>query len=110
MRVIDYDPLTGVTETFQYDEATDTVHHGFHQTEEALEHIVKLNKHEREHKKRLGDNYYDHYARIPVTVQYEWLHKFGLDWGNRDHQKDCLKLLERPEYNVWKCTDRKLFG
>lgn len=104
--VIDFDPITGVTETFRYDHATDTTYHGFHQTADALEHLVKLNKHEREHKARLGDDYLDHYARIPITVQYEWLFKYGVDFGNPDHKEKWMKMLEWPEYKVWKTTDR----
>ena len=106
MRLVDYDPLTGLTTSFNYDHATDQYKIGYHMDYDDLERIADANKLERAERKKIGENYFDLYARIPTTVIYEWLTKYGVDYNNKDHQEKWMAMLEWPEYKMWKCTDR----
>jgi hypothetical protein len=105
--VIDYDPFTGQKMTFRYDHANDQFTLGYHMDYDDLERIADRNRLERDNPTKLADNYIDHYARIPTTVIYEWLFKYGVDYNKKEDQDKWMAMLEWPEYKMWKCTNRK---
>jgi hypothetical protein len=45
-----------------------------------------------------GDPELQHVARIPDIVQYEWLHKLGVNTLDQNHQKEVNRLLSSREY------------
>lgn len=104
MIVLDHDPFTGITTTFDYDEAADQTLIGYHQD---VTNILEANKRDllnvEQHKRHAKDEW-SHYARIPTIVQYEWLTKYGVNFNDPDHKKAWLKLLDSPDYKYCKTT------
>jgi hypothetical protein len=47
-----------------------------------------------------------HYASIPNTVIYEWLHKHGVDFFDKNDDKKMFQLLNSPEYAYLKTTHK----
>lgn len=43
-----------------------------------------------------------HAASIPVTVIYEWIHKYGVNAYNPDHVDGVKKLLNSSDYRYLK--------
>lgn len=37
-------------------------------------------------------------ASIPPAVQYEWMHKYGIQFWNPDHKEGVRRLLNSDEY------------
>jgi hypothetical protein len=101
-RFFDHCPMTGVTEWY---EETDT---GFNlHYEQDCEPIVEANK----AKQSSGRAYYAKdnemwkVASIPITVQYQWLTKHGVDVMNRDHWHGVKRLLNDPEWRYLKTAE-----
>lgn len=44
-------------------------------------------------------------ASIPAIVMYEWLHKYGVNAWNPEHQPAVVKLLNSSDYRYLKCRD-----
>lgn len=106
-RILDFNPLTGMTVTFQYDEANEQLIIGHKQDaspviEDNKWALLDLEKHKREAK-----NDWAHYAKIPEIVQMEWKVKYGVDFLDPNHWPRVLKLLEDPEYKYLKRTTYK---
>jgi hypothetical protein len=51
------------------------------------------------------DNELHKVASIPVTVQYEWLTKHGVDFWNDDHWPGIVRLLNSPDYRYLKTAE-----
>jgi hypothetical protein len=97
-RLLDYDPLSGLTTWHDYDEATDTtyLHH-----EQDVQPILDDNKEADNHgTHRKGDMW--HVASIPVSVQLKWFVEKGVDVLNPDHKQAVAKLLDDPEWKYLK--------
>lgn len=80
-----YDPLHGMTEWFDYDDATDTVSITFEQdVTAAIDRATRIrNEGLLEHQIK-ADNYFCHYCDIPLGVILEMRQK-GIDVYNDDH-------------------------
>ncbi len=103
-RLIDYDPFTGITTTFEYIDAEDkTVLKYSQDCEPILEANVvalgDLGAH-----KRAAKNEWAHYARIPLTLIEQWKREKGVDFYNKDHGKAVMKLINDSEYSKVKVT------
>lgn len=101
-RVLDHDPLTGVTEYF---EATDD---GFSiRTVQDVTAIIEANKARqnlgRDAWRSQGDWRLE--ASIPIGVQYDWLTRYGVDVLNPDHMHGVRRLLNDPEWRYLKCAN-----
>jgi len=101
-RLLDFDPLTGISEYF---EATDTgfvVH-----THQDVEPWIEANKQRqnlgRDAWRKQGDWRLE--ATIPIGIQYKWLTQYGIDVWNSDHRKAVVKKLNDPEWRYLKCAE-----
>ena len=100
--ILDYDPLTGMSTTFNYNHTDDTFSVGCKQECSGIVEAAKEKLATADHRKQMKDDLI-HYAYVPVAVQYEWLSKYGVDFGNRDHNKAWMRLLN-TEYKHLKTT------
>lgn len=105
-RVLDYDPLTGMTTNFEYHPETDTtvIHR-----EQDVSVILEANKQIQNNEQISRDgikNGWWHYAQIPMIVIEKFLNEHGVDIFNKDHQKAVFRLLNQPEYRYLKTTTK----
>ena len=107
-RLLDYNPLTGVSVTFEFDHANNNIVIGHSQdTEKVLESnkwaLLDLDK----HKKQAKEGRMAHYAKIPELVIMEWKFKYGVDFYDPNHWPKVMELLNDPEYKYLKRTSYK---
>lgn len=102
-RLLSFDPNTGLRIDFEDDGAD-----GFHlHYSQDTEPILEMNK----AKQSMGREYYARdkdmwkVASIPIGVQYEWLHKFGIDIYDEDHWPKVKQLLNSNEYRYLKTAE-----
>lgn len=103
-RILEYDPWSGITTTFDYDSSTDTT---ILYREQDVSAILDLNKalaNETEHTRRGIKSGWWHYATIPNIVIEKWLREFGVNAYDKDHEKAVYRLLNQPEYRYLKTT------
>lgn len=104
VRELDYDPVSGMRVTWQYNDADDSVTLGHHQDTTAIVEsnkaaLLDLDEHKRGSKKGWA-----HYAKVPEIVILEWKALYGLDFFNPNHYKKCMALLNGPDYKYLKRT------
>lgn len=105
-RVIDHDPLTGITTWFDYDPATDMTFVG---REQDVEAILERNKILQNHERYTRDGFKNewwHYATIPNVLIEKWKVEEGIDVFNKDHSKRVYQKLNAPEYRYLKTTTK----
>ena len=105
-RILEYDPLTGITTKFDYFPETDTA---VIEREQDVEVILDANKaiqnDESISKKGIKDGWW-HYGQIPMIVIEKWMTELGVDVFNKDHMKKVFWLLNQPEYRYLKTTTK----
>lgn len=102
-RLLDYDPFTGVTHYFHYDEQTGDW--GI-ESQQDCSQIIEANKilqNEDSYSQKGIKNEWWHVASIPVVVQEKWLRE-GIDIFNKDHWHQVKRKLNDPEYRYLKAT------
>ncbi len=104
VRELDYNPLSGMRVTWQYNDADDSVTIGHHQDVESIIEDNKLALLDLETHKKQSKAGWAAYAKIPEIVILEWKAKYGLDFMNPNHFKRCMALLNDPEYKYLKRT------
>lgn len=103
-RILDYDPITGITDIFEYDSLTDTTILSRHQDVEPILEANKTLRNDADYSKKGIKNEMWHYATIPNVVQ-EALLKKGINMDNKDHAKKFFKVLE-SEFPYLKTTTK----
>lgn len=103
-RIVDVDPFSGETVTFRYDHKDDSFVIGHHQDctpiiEDNKRAMLNVDKHKAQSKYEWA-----HYAKIPNIIILKWRLENGVDFFNRDHWKDVMKLLNSREYAYLKRT------
>ena len=103
-RVVDVDPLTGLTTVFDWDETENRFRLGYKQDcsnviDSNKEALLDTSRHRQEAKEEWA-----HYAKVPTIVQYEWLYKHGVDFAKKDHWPGVMRLLNSPDYKYLKRT------
>jgi hypothetical protein len=111
-RVLDHDPLTGVTEIFHYDEMSGDV---TIETKQDVEPMVAQNKelqNDDSYSKNGIKNEMWHFASIPIIVQLQWLNKYGPenDPMRKGNEKLLFRLLNDPEWRYLKTTNKIHLG
>jgi hypothetical protein len=87
---------------FHFDESTGNL---------AIEHIADIqplidsNKRLQQEDHHIKDDFRLS-ARLPETIYYEWMNKYGIDLFNPDHASGVRRLLNSPEYKYLKTTGR----
>lgn len=101
-RLIDWDAASRIATWHSYDEVTDTA------TIATVQDVEPFLKKNRELAK--SDDYmkagikrdHMHAATIPISVQYHWLTKYGVDTFNKDHMPKVVQLLNSAEWKYLK--------
>lgn len=101
MRLLDFDPATGLETYHEYDAATDTTLLHYRQD---VEPILEANK-ARANAATGPMGEMVHVASIPVSVQLKWYVEKGVDVLNPDHKKAVAKLLDDPDWRYLKCRE-----
>lgn len=105
MRILDHDPITGMSVSFEYNHDNDTVTIGHHQDASAILEANKLVQLDTElHQRQNKRETWARYARIPNIVIMEWLHKYGVDFNDKNHWPAVVKLINDPDYRHVKTT------
>ena len=102
-RLLDYNPLTGMSISFEYN-ADDSITIGHHQDTTPVIEANKAALLDLDEHKRASKAEWAHYAKIPEIVILEWRAKYGVDFHNPNHFKKCMALLNDPEYKYLKRT------
>lgn len=105
-RILDYDPDTGVTDFFEYDEQTDTTTISRHQDVTSILEDNKLLQNNEDYTKHGIKNEMWHYATIPLVLIEKWLNEDGIDVFNKNHERKVFQKLNSPEYRFLKTTLR----
>ena len=103
-RLLDYDPITGVSCFWNCDGESVVLTH-----EQEVSHILDANKRaaaDQDKTKRGIKQDWWKYATVPAVVEIEWLQKHGVSLGNPEHKARVFKLLNSPEYRYLKTTDK----
>jgi len=107
-RLFDYDPLTGVTQYFHYDELTGNW--GIESVQD-VEPFLELNKalqNDPEYSRQGIKQSWWHVARIPILVQEKWLREEGIDIYNKDHWPKVKQKLNDPEWRYLRTATGKI--
>jgi hypothetical protein len=103
-RILDHNPLSGMTVTFQYNDATDQIVIGHHQDASPVIEDNKWALQDLDSHKKAAKNDWAHYAKIPEIVILEWKALYGVDFMDPNHWTKCMSLLNSPEYKHLKRT------
>ncbi len=103
-RLLDYDPLTRITTTFDYIAAEDKTVLKYSQDCEPILEANVLALGDLDAHKRAAKNEWAHYARVPLIVIEKWKREKGVDFYNPDHAKAVMKLINDSEYSKVKVT------
>ena len=102
-RFLDYDPITGVSRIFHWDEDNKQFHI---ETKQDVSSIIETNKELYKNDSYRQDgikNEMLHKATIPESVQVKWLQE-GINLYNKDHWKKVKQKLNSSEYRYLKVT------
>ncbi len=106
-RILDYDPLTGLTQLFHYDHANDAVTIEYRQDVTPILEQNKAAYLDTDTHKRQAKEEWAHYAKIPDVVQMEWAVKYGVHFWDKNHEQAWWKLLNSPDYAYLRRTTYK---
>ena len=105
-RVLEYDPWSGITTWFDYDESSDTT---LIYREQDVSAILEMNKalaRDEEFTRKGIKNDYWLYAQIPNMIIEKWMNEYGVNVYDKGHQKKVYQLLNQPEYQYLKTTSK----
>ena len=102
-RIVDYDPHTRITTTFDYTPDGMVILGSEADITPVLEQNKALQNHDDYSKQGIKDSWW-HYATIPMIVIEKWKNELGVDVFNKDHAKRVKKLLNDPQYRYLKTT------
>jgi hypothetical protein len=105
-RVLDYDPFSGITTTFDYNHETNETTIGREQDCSLILEANKVLQNSDDLTKQGIKNSWWHYAQIPNIVIEKWITDHGVNLYNKDHQKAVFRLLNQPEYRYLKTTTK----
>jgi hypothetical protein len=103
-RIVDYDPFTGMTTTFDYDFSSNTTYVGREQDFSLLLDANKALQNDESYSKQGIKSEWWHMAKIPNIVIEKWKNEKGIDVLNKDHWPAVKRLLNDPEYRWLKTT------
>lgn len=103
-RIIDYDPLTGVSTWFEYHPETDmTVVATMQDAATLLDQNKALANDTDRTSKGIQKGWWQ-YASIPNIVIEKWRNEHGIDLFKKEHWNAVFKKLNDPEYRYLKTT------
>ena len=105
-QILDYDPVSGMTTTFEYDSVNDTTIIGREQDVSPLLEINKLKWNSNDHTKSGIKRGWWEYADIPNIVIEKWLNEDGINIYDKNHKGAVYRKLNDPEYRYLKTTSK----
>ncbi len=106
-RVLDYNPTTGETVYFDYNEVNDTPQVILTHAQDVQPILdmcaIARNDEDKTARGIKQDNW--KYAIIPAIIQVEMLQKYGVDFSNPAHQKEVFHLINTV-YSKFKTTHK----
>lgn len=103
-RVLDYDPITGVTTYFDYTSDDKMVLTYSQDVAPAVEY-AKTRANDADYTKKGIKNDMWHYARVSVVDQYRMLYEDGVKFWDPNDRKKVFQLLN-TKYRHCKTTDK----
>lgn len=103
-RVLEHDPLTGITTHFDYYPESDTTVIERTQDVESILTANKILQNDDDLTKKGIRKSWWHYAQIPNIIIEKWISEHGVNIYNKDHEKAVYKLLNDPQYRYLKTT------
>lgn len=105
-RIVDYDPFTGITTTFDYDATSDMTYVGTSADITAyVEYGKELQKHEQYSRDGIKKGWW-HYCIFPPIIIEKWLREDGINVFDMNHQKKVYQKINSPEYRYLKTTTK----
>ncbi len=107
-RILDHDPLSGITEYFDYDHTSDTM---TIQTVQDVTPIIEFNKalqKDTSYWSKGVKKEFVHAARIPNNIINKWLIEDGIDVFNPQHKERVRRKLNDPDYRYLRTSNNKL--
>lgn len=105
-RIVDYDPYTRMTTTFDYDHVSDTTIIGREQNVEGIIEVNKALANNEDYTKGGIKESWFHCATIPNVVAEIWLNRYGVNVFDKNHTKAVKRLLNDPEWRYLKTTTK----
>jgi len=106
-RVVDYDPFTKITTTFDYTPDGMVILGEYADVEPLLDFNKKLANDDEYTKRGIKDCWW-HCASFPAIIIAKWKYEHGVDVYNKHHIEAVRKLLRRPEYRYLKTTTKMI--
>ncbi len=106
-RLLEYDPISRTWETFDYAHDTGNVTIGYWQDIEPIIEANKARKLNIDKNKCQDKRDLLHYARVPIVAQYDMLFRHGVRFGDPNHRKKVMQLLNSPEYEYCRISHWK---
>lgn len=100
-RLLDFDPLTGIRTTFDYDSASDTTYIAYDDPFDYTGKVLDWNKQRKvniEKNTLQGKRELVHYARVPPMAQLDMYTRHGVKFWDKNHRKKVMSLLNTNEY------------
>ena len=107
-RVVDYDPFTRITTTFDYTPDGMVILGHEHADVAPLLDFNKALQNDDDYTKRGIKDSWWHCASIPPIIIEKWKNELGVDVFNKHHMKAVKKLLNQPEYRYLKTTTKMI--
>jgi hypothetical protein len=105
-RLLDYDPLTGISTWFQYQDSTEEMAITTEQDLSPILDGITARRNDTDYSRDGIKNDWWHYARLPLTVIMEMKSKHGVDlMASKVDWKSALKIINR-EYPLLKTTEK----
>ena len=106
-RLLDYDPFTGITTYFHFDESTkQTILEQVQDVTPALDANKKLQNDASYSKDGIKSGWW-HYAYIPPIVIEKWIAEKGVNVFKKEDEAAVYALLNHPDYAYLKTTTGK---
>lgn len=104
-RRVDYNPMTGITTSVDYNSVTDTtaVIHEFDDLSAVLDQNKAL-ANDTEYTKKGIKNGFWHYAFLPNAIIHKWMIEDGINVYRKEDEKKVFQKLNSPEYRYLKTT------
>lgn len=102
--LLDYNPLTGESVSFAWNEEDGTFTIGHHQD---CTPVIEANKRhilEGDSRKEIRNGWL-RYASIPNIVVLKWRQEHGVDFFDQNHWPKVMQLLNSREYRYLKATE-----
>lgn len=104
-RLLDYNPLTGESVTFDWNDEEGTFTIGHHCDMQPFLDANERHRIEGDSKAEIKKGWMKLAAGITNPIILKWRQEHGVDFFNQEHWPRVLELLNSREYRKLKCTD-----